>query len=121
MIYIKDTYQIPAYVISNENQRWATSAIPNAKSVLTVTGSGDQALFYKLSGATIVDTFDVSHNAGLIQDIKFCAIKHIKHPSKYVDLLNALHIGDNIYTIPQMHKLIPYLTDTSRKTIIHNK
>ena len=61
---------VPAYTISNENQRWATQVVPNVKKVLTVAGSGDQALFYKLSGATIIDTFDITCNARAIQDIK---------------------------------------------------
>ena len=77
---------VPAYTISNENQRWATQVIPDAKKVLTVAGSGDQALFYKLAGAKIVDTFDITCNARVIQDMKYVAIKNM-NPVEYKDLL----------------------------------
>ena len=66
----------PAYVSTNEDVREALRILePNAGGrVLTVTGSGDQALFYKLSGAEHVDTFDISYNAKMIMDIKTSAI-----------------------------------------------
>lgn len=120
MLVVNDLYRIPAYVISNENQRWATSAIPNFKSVLTVTGSGDQALFYKLSGAEIVDTFDISPNAGVIQDIKYVTITHTQTVADYKKLLCQLYNTPNIMTIPQMHNIERFLTNASRKTIQHN-
>ena len=107
---------IPAYTISNENQRWATSVVPNVQSVLTVAGSGDQALFYKLAGATIVDTFDITPNARVIQDIKYAAIKNIKQ-TKYQDLLVALHYAQKILSVPQMHKLRKYLPKESRDIV----
>ena len=81
-----DVKQLSAYIISNENQRWATRVVPNIKRVLTVTGSGDQALFYKLAGAKIVDTFDITPNAGVIQDIKYNAVKHLDR-DEYTRLL----------------------------------
>jgi len=120
-----DTFMIlypdymPAYTISNEDQRWATRAVSNAKHVLTVAGSGDQALFYKLSGATIVDTFDITPNAGAIQDIKYVAIKNISR-TEYKNLLVNLYGSRNVLSVPQMQDLEPLLTKKSRATIKRN-
>jgi hypothetical protein len=108
---------VPAYTISNENQRWATDAVRGA-SVLTVAGSGDQALFYKLSGAKIVDTFDITSNARVIQDIKVSAIKHINR-DEYVDLLEKLHYANGELSISLLQKseIWDSLTKESREAI----
>ena len=106
----------PVYIISNENQRWETSAVPNVKSVLTVAASGDQALFYRLSGATMIDTFDIAYNAGIIQDVKRAAIKTIELP-EYRELLLQLHNADDVMSVPNMKKLEPLLTQESREII----
>lgn len=105
-------YFLPAYIISNENQRWATNAVPNVKSILTVTGSGDQALFYTLAGIKIIDTFDITQNAGVIQDIKYTAIKHLPL-NEYVNLLKQLHHSANAQSIPQFQKIKPFLSKHS--------
>jgi len=106
----------PAYTISNENQRWATSALPNASRVLTVTGSGDQALFYRLAGAKHIDTFDKTNNARVIQDIKFAAIKNFSQ-AEYFALLVDLFYADNISELPLMKKLMPKLPTKTVKII----
>ena len=98
----------PAYTISNEDQRWATSALPNASRVLTVAGSGDQALFYHLNGAKQIDTFDKTSNARVIQDIKFTAIKNLSQ-TEYFNLVIDLFYTPNIKEIPAMKKLMPQL------------
>lgn len=67
------------YIISNENLRQIVAATPNARRVLTITGSGDQALFYTLGGATHIDTFDIKTNARTIQDIKTTGIKGLPY------------------------------------------
>lgn len=115
-----DVKQLSAYIISNENQRWATRVVPNIKRVLTVTGSGDQALFYKLAGAKIVDTFDITPNAGVIQDIKYNAVKHLDR-DEYTRLLVNLYGTADIMSIPQMKRLARFLTKPSRKAIKNNK
>ena len=98
----------PAYTISNENQRWATSAVPNISRVLTVAGSGDQALFYHLNGAKQIDTFDKTQNARVIQDIKFTAIQHVSYHEYSNLLIDLFHVKD-IKCIPTMKKLMPLL------------
>ena len=110
----------PAYTISNENQRWATKAIPNVNKVLTVAGSGDQALFYKLAGAKIIDTFDITPNAIAIQDIKFAAINVLSRQN-YKDLLVELYHTNQITSIPQMRQLNPVLSKRARFIIATQK
>lgn len=107
---------LPAYVISNEDQRWATNVIPNVRKVLTVTGSGDQALFHTLAGATAVDTFDITVNARAIQDIKFAAIKNIPL-GEYIQLLHDLRLRLDFLDTPTMQKLLPLLPGTTREII----
>jgi hypothetical protein len=108
---------MPAYTISNENQRWATNAVRGA-AVLTVAGSGDQALFYKLSGAKFIDTFDITYNAKVIQDIKSAAIKHINRV-EYIKLLENLHFanGELSISLLQKYDIWNSLTKESREAI----
>ena len=112
----------PAYTISNENQRWATSVVPNVKSVLTVAGSGDQALFYKLSGVENIDTFDVNINAGIIQDIKCAAIKDLSR-DEYIDLLTRLYRADSnrIITTPQICRLWDLFSPDTQQALLNNR
>ena len=112
----------PAYTISNENQRWATSVVPNVKSVLTVAGSGDQALFYKLSGVENIDTFDVNINAGIIQDIKCAAIKDLSR-DEYIDLLTRLYRADSnrIITTPQICRLWDVFGPDTQQALLNNR
>ena len=114
-------YNGPAYTISNENQRWATQVVSDVKKVLTVAGSGDQALFYKLSGATIIDTFDITCNARAIQDIKCVAIKNLTH-AEYQDLLIKLHRERNDVTLlPEIQLLWQFLPSETQEIIEINK
>lgn len=111
----------PAYTISNENQRWATQVVPNVKTVLTVAGSGDQALFYKLAGVKIVDTFDITCNARAIQDIKCAAIKNLKH-AEYKDLLIKLHRErKDVKLLPEIQFLWQFLPPETQEIIEINK
>ena len=112
--------KLPAYTASNENQRWATNVVPGVKSVLTVAGSGDQALFYKLSGAKIIDTFDITCNARVIQDIKYAAIKNMKRED-YVDLIAHLHRADGNAIEFFASDLFHFLPDETREIIKNSK
>ena len=112
-----ENVHIPAYTISNENQRWATTALSGANRVLTVTGSGDQALFYTLAGAKHIDTFDITPNAGVIQNIKYAAIKYMDSPEQYRELLISLYSVRDIRQVPGMEKLKTLFTKESCKVI----
>ena len=98
-----------AYVISNENLRFTTGLTKNmARRVLTITGSGDQALFYALAGATHIDTFDVTYCAHAICDIKTGAISKLQF-HEYNALLSNLYKHPHITRIENMDKVIPTL------------
>lgn len=98
----------PAYIVSNENLKREVMLTQNAKNVLTVAGSGDQALYYKMAGAKNVDTFDISFCAHAIQDIKTTAIGELKYPEYFV-LLENLHLTCDATKIPIMSKILPLL------------
>lgn len=102
----------PAYTLSNENLRWITGLTQGiAKRVLTTAGSGDQAMFYAINGATHIDTFDTSFCARVVQNIKTVAIQHLTH-DQYIELLNELHKTGNAMQLPLMSNIIPHLSDT---------
>ena len=111
---------MPAYTISNENQRWATQVIPDVKSVLTVAGSGDQALFYRLSGVKVIDTYDITCNARVIQDVKCAMIKHLSLYD-YQDLLVRLHRTDGNALGFLLNDLFHVLPDETLEIIENNK
>ena len=121
MTQTRDFYHdyMPAYLVSNENQRRITRAIP-ASRVLTVTGSGDQALFYKLAGAQVIHTYDITLNAKIIQDIKVAAIKTLEY-SEYTTLLDKLYYTDKITLIPEMQKPIHALPQKTRNMIYEHQ
>ncbi|MBP5364176.1 MAG: DUF3419 family protein [Alphaproteobacteria bacterium] len=98
----------PAYITSNENLKREVSLTPNAHDVLTIAGSGDQALYYKMAGATHVDTFDISYCARVIQDIKTTAIHQMSYMEYFV-LLETLHTSYNVAKIPLISQMSPYL------------
>ena len=98
----------PAYIVSNENLKREVMLTQNAKNVLTVAGSGDQALYYKMAGAKNVDTFDISFCAHALQDIKTTAIGKLKH-TEYFVLLENLYQTGNAPKIPIMSKILPLL------------
>ena len=79
----------PAYLVTNEDIRSIVAATGRVRDVLTVTASGDNALFYAAAGATHVDTYDFTMNARFIQNIKTIAIKNIPH-DKYHEFLNGI-------------------------------
>ncbi len=81
----------PAYIISTENLLESIGLFRGAMDdVLTVAGSGDQALLYAARGAKHVDTFDLSFCAKAIQDIKTAAVQKMSR-YQYVQLLDDLH------------------------------
>lgn len=103
---------LPAYTISNEDLRWATTQIPNSARVLTTAGSGDQALFYKLAGAHNIDTFDISGYARVIQDIKTTAIKILPR-EEYIQLINELHTTRGAHPVKHLPEILHSLPGPS--------
>jgi len=109
-------FNIP-YIISNENLRSIVAATPNAKNVLTIAGSGDQALFYTLGGATHVDTFDILSNARTIQDIKTTAISQLSH-AEYVEMLRNTRSGSQMSVPAAVQAKLPPHSRSALKTLI---
>ena len=105
---------IPAYAISNENQRWITSRFQDAKRILTVTGSGDQAMFYTINGAAHVDTYDIALFARVIQDIKTTALKILNH-AEYCELVESLcNMYGDYNQAKHIEKILPHLPPASK-------
>lgn len=107
----------PAYAISNENQRWITSRFQNAKRILTVAGSGDQAMFYAINGAKQIDTYDISLFARVIQDIKTTALKLLNH-QEYCEMIESINGTYGDYTkAKHIDKILPHLPRASAETL----
>lgn len=103
-----DKSYIPAYTITNEDWRWARKITHGAQHVLTVAGSGDQALTYRLGGAKTVDTYDITKCAGIIQEIKTAAIPVIPR-DEYYQLLRELRYSTNTLNMVSMDPVTPRL------------
>lgn len=101
----------PAYVVTNEDLRYTTGLTSDmARRVLTVAGSGDQAMFYTLNGATQVDTFDISYCARAIMEIKVQAIKSGMPYEKYVRLLRDLYAKPSASKVDGMGEILPKIS-----------
>lgn len=101
-----------AYVVSNENLYESIDFMPqNCIRALTVAASGDHPLSCSLSGAKIVDTFDVSYNAGLITKMKVLAIGCLDYLDYWEFLLDLRNKRD-FTRIPNMDKIAPKLSST---------
>ena len=91
-----------AYVITNENLREVSKLIKDKKGpILTVAGSGDQPIFFSLTGNKNIDAFDISFCSKAIMDIKTSAIQNL-NINQYKQLLADLHTGTNFQQIPNM-------------------
>ncbi len=109
----------PAYVITNEDWRWARAQTPQATDVLTVAGSGDQALSYLLMGAKNVDTFDVSKCAGVIQDIKTTAMRLMPR-DEYYWFMGELHYTWNPLECGRLVKMMDFLPQDTQNELRTN-
>lgn len=102
---------LSVYIISNEDLRFIVAQTPNANRVLTIAGSGDQALFYTLGGATHVDTFDHAFGARIIQDIKTTAIQHLEY-NAFIEMMYNLSPANIQKSVP--HNVLNNLPDITR-------
>ena len=109
----------PAYAQTNEDIRevlsWGVRPAPGM-DILTVAGSGDQALHYKMAGAAHVDTFDLTFNAKMMMDIKTTAIQKLNH-ADYTALINLVSRTRNIADVPQYRQIFNYMPADTRKYI----
>lgn len=99
----------PAYSVTNENIRFLTQLISKENPyVLTAACSGDPALFFKLAGASHVDTFDISYGAKVISDIKTTAISYLQH-DEYIRMLHNLFYMQKKSDSPELELIRPAL------------
>jgi hypothetical protein len=105
----------PAYVVTNEDLRFVIG-VKDAKNarVLTVAGSGDHPLFYRLAGAKSVDTFDLSYCARVIMNIKTAAIPVLRY-DEYIKMLNCMHCATDTDHISHFARIKNKLPRDSRK------
>ncbi len=118
-VYIDDAPNFacfsPAYVYTNECVRTALRALnpEQGARVLSVAASGDQPLFYKLAGASQVDTFDISFNAKMMMDIKTTAIQHLDRLD-CIYLWGRINRGYEISDIAQYKKIAEFMPADTR-------
>ena len=105
----------PAYTATNEDIRWIVDAYPSAHDILTVAGSGDQALFYAQNGTRHVDTFDITRMAKMIQDIKTTALQHLNHTEYKQFIVDICRHAPN----PNTSKIIANMPDDSRELLVN--
>ena len=102
----------PTYTISNEHLSEAMEVLkPQGKSVLTVAASGDQAFFYKIYGASHVDTFDISYCAKVMMDVKTAAVQNLRY-GEYQKFLSSIESASvHIPDVPEYKKISLGLSD----------
>lgn len=95
----------PAYPTTNEDWRFAMAELnPAGKSILTVTGSGDQAIAFAISGARKIDTFDTTYFAKVIMDMKTSAIQTMNR-KQYNNFVQELRHTKSVREIPGYDKI----------------
>ena len=91
----------PTYTVSNEYLSEAMEILkPRGKSVLTVAVSGDQAFFYKINGASHVDTFDISYCAQVMMNVKTAAVQTLDYTG-YQEVYLSQEQMSEFYSNPQ--------------------
>ncbi|MBR5904768.1 MAG: DUF3419 family protein [Alphaproteobacteria bacterium] len=97
-----------AYIVSNEYVHSALKFVPKNANILTIAGSGDQAMFCSLKNPKSIDTFDISYNAKIIMDIKTSALQ-ILDCEDYWELLCRLYEPLDILKIHNMPEIVKTL------------
>ncbi len=87
----------PCLTMTNEYQQimQTKNHINKNTDVLTVSGSGEQPLFFRLFGAKNVLTFDVSYNSYLMTQLKIAALKTYDNPQDYFNFLTDLYYTED--------------------------
>lgn len=105
----------PAYTMSNEFLGEAMAILnPQGKSILTVAGSGDQPFFYKIYGASHVDTFDISYCAKVVMDVKTAAVQSLSHRRYKKFMGNIKSASIDIDSVNEYREISPCLSNNVR-------
>lgn len=78
---------------------------PNS-SVLTVSGSGEQPLFFKLFGAEHITTFDISYNSYLMTKLKTIAVQTFDQAKDFNKFLVCLHDTYHLHFLKKYYQNI---------------
>lgn len=93
------------YLATNENCAYFPKMTSfEGKDVLSVTGSGDQALNAVFFGAKSVETFDINQLAFLFYDLKETALLHLTI-TEFLDFYDER----NLFPLQLYNKVSPYL------------
>ena len=130
LLHLEFSHNSAMYVFTTENLvDYINKLKPENKSILTVTGSGDQLINLSLLGAKKIDNFDINQNAYFITQLKLSALQTLS----YEEFLNFFclyenqelkntgliayqkSIGENnlAFDFKTYLKIKPYLDDTS--------
>lgn len=106
----------PTYTVSNERLSEAMEVLkPRGKSVLTVAASGDQAFFYKINGASHVDTFDISYCAQVMMNVKTAAVQTLDY-NEYEEFLNSIKSANaDIMSVSKFPKVSVALSQDAKR------
>lgn len=80
--------------------------------VLTVAASGDQPLMYASTGASEIDTFDISVFACMVMDFKTSALQFMTYPEYMQSVQNLYHLDKLELT----HKIIQTINNMPQRT-----
>lgn len=108
----------PCLTITNEYEqiKQTKKYIDQNSNVLTVSGSGEQLIFFKLYGAKNVITFDCSYNSYLMTQLKIAALKTYDTPKDYYKFLNDLYKTEDKFFLKteSINRVIKNLKETDR-------
>lgn len=114
---LKFSRYCPAYVITNEDIRWVSELTKKENDrILTVTGSGDQPLYYALKGAKHIDTFDVSFCAKVMMDFKTTALNKLTR-DQYVNLLQNLYRSNKRLQDPLITDVLDLMPEDTKNFV----
>lgn len=103
---IQQIYKMRDYIKPNSN-------------ILTLLGTGDAPLFFKLFGAKYVLTTDISCHSHLIHSLKVAAIQAFQSTEYYYNFLrNLQQFAPDVHKIPDIHQIVPRLSANQREYII---
>lgn len=110
----------PQMVTTNEfyQIREIEEYITSGAKVLTVCGSGEQPMFFKMYGAGDVVSFDISYNSYLLTSLKIAALQSFDKTEDYRQFINVLYNNPNdLLTNPTIHNVVKKLNKVERNYI----
>ncbi|MBD5400665.1 hypothetical protein HDR61_02890 [bacterium] len=115
-----DPMYVNAYPTTNEPiEQWIPLMPIKNPRVLTVAASGDQPLLHAATGASHIDTFDLTINACAIMDFKTAALQQLNH-SEYLETIHLLKHLDGMNSFIFYNKDVSDFIKNSFIQIVNN-